>query len=127
MNRFFPAETLRDETEYIYAPLGACKAGIDNIKKQAPRINICQAELINDENQFFTGLTKRYKELNGEFVENLKSTYIEFLDKVGLTSIKNKFGYGDLELTFAYAHGTPNATLPIFWAANENYQPIFSR
>lgn len=127
LDRFFPKGNFKDGTEYIYAPLGACKSGVDHILKEAPRIKICQSELIQKENHFFSGLSSRYKELDDAFAGELRLVYLDFLKKVGLNSLKNKFGYGDLELTYAYAHGTPNATLPIFWAANENYQPAFSR
>ncbi|MFI8609705.1 hypothetical protein ACIGFL_15465 [Pseudomonas sp. NPDC077649] len=124
---FFPNQTTHKDIEYIYAPLGACKTGLDKIKEEIPRIKICQAETILPENKFFSGLPMRYKGLDEEFVQSMKVTYEEFLKKVGLGKLKDKFGYGELELTYAYAHGTPNATLPILWAANEQYQPIFSR
>lgn len=127
LDRFFPTGNFKDGTEYIYAPLGACQSGVSHIIENAPRIKICQSELIKKENYFFSGLSSRYKELDDKFADNLRLVYLEFLNKVGLKSLKNKFGYGDLELTYAYSHGTPNATLPIFWAANKNYQPAFSR
>jgi hypothetical protein len=117
----------KEETAYIYAPLGACEAGIKNITEKLPNIKICQAETILQENKFFAGLHLRYKGINEEFSDTMKETYDAFLKKVGLGYLKEKYGYGDLELTYAYAHGTPNATLPILWAANEQYQPIFSR
>lgn len=127
LERFFPAGEFKDNTQYIYAPLGACKKGIDNILKKAPRIKVCHAELVEAENHFFSGLASRYKELGAGCEDSVKLVYENFMKKVGLDRLKNKYGYGALELTYAYAHGTPNATLPIFWAANEHYQPVFSR
>jgi hypothetical protein len=116
-----------DAAEYIYAPLGACEEGIEKINIELPKLKICKAETILEENKFFAGLHLRYKGVDDILLNDIKSTYDAFINKVGHTNLKNKYGYGDLELTYAYAHGTPNATLPILWAANEHYQPIFSR
>lgn len=124
---FFSSQPSHEGIKYIYAPLGACKAGLDKIKEELPRIKICQAEAILQENKFFSGMPLRYKGIDEEFSKKMKSTYEVFLKKVGLGKLKDKLGYGELELTYAYSHGTPNATLPILWAANEQYQPIFSR
>ncbi len=124
---FFKDYYKQEKITYIYAPLGACKSGLEKIKEKIPRMKICQAEAILQENKFFSGMTLRYKGIDEEFPNSVKKTYENFLEKVGLGRLRNKLGYGDLELTYAYSHGTPNATLPIFWAENERYQPIFSR
>lgn len=127
LERFFPEGNFNDGTQYVYAPLGACKSGVENIVKKAPRVKVCHAEMVEEENYFFSGLTSRYKELGVECEDAIKVIYENFMKKVGLGRLKHKYGYGALELTYAYAHGTPNATLPVFWAANEHYQPVFSR
>jgi len=115
------------DSHIIYAPLGACEVGIKNINDHSDRILLCNSELIQSQNKFFTGMALRYDGVSDEFICAMKDTYKKFMMRIGHEKLRNLFGYGDLELTFSYAHGTPNATLPIFWAANNDYQPIFSR
>lgn len=118
-----------NDFELIYAPLGACKVGLDKIRKFIPGIKICQSEIISEENKFFSGLNLRYKNIDNDTINELINTYNNFLNKFGLGKLLKKYGngYGGLELTYAYAHGTPNATLPILWASSEQYESIFSR
>lgn len=118
-----------DNVELIYAPLGACQEGLDNIRASIPRIKICQSEIISKEDKFFSGFNLRYKNVNDETIKEITDTYNDFLTKVGLGKLLKSYGhgYGGLELTYAYAHGTPNATLPILWASSEQYESIFSR
>ncbi|TLP61324.1 MULTISPECIES: phosphoribosyltransferase-like protein [Pseudomonas] len=127
LERFTPAGGLRSDIEYVYAPLGACTKGIEKISSEAPSIKLCYSELIEDGSKFFSGFRLRHKKASPEFVADLKATYLAFMDKVGHQKLQNKFGYGDLELSYVFSHGAPNATLPIFWAANEKYFPLFSR
>lgn len=127
LERFFKDNPKDPEVYYIYAPLAACSKGIDRLKEEYGNIKVCQAEIVPEKSGFFSGMSARYLGIEGHLINEIIETYDSFLNKVGLSKLKEKRGYGDLELTYTYAHGTPNATLPLLWAANEIYQPLFSR
>ena len=127
LDRFYKDNPPNKDISYIYAPLAACSQGLDRLRGERPTMKLCHAEMVPDGYGFFSGLSSRYEGISSAFINETRATYDRFLEKVGLGKLKQKYGYGDLELTYTYAHGTPNATLPILWAANENYQPLFSR
>jgi len=125
--RFLSGLPAKGDTHFIYAPLGACEQGLERIKRDLPYVSVCCAESIGQRERFFEGMMLRYPGTSLAFQNKMRKTYLELMSRLGLDFIKNKFGYGDLELTYAYAHGTPNATLPILWAETESFQPLLSR
>jgi hypothetical protein len=44
-----------------------------------------------------------------------------------LIGTENQFGYGSSQGLLAMAHNTPDNTLPIFWARNAGWRPLFKR
>lgn len=127
LDRFFKDNPKEDDISYIYAPLAACSKGIDRLREEHAYINVCYAEVVPEKSGFFSGMHARYQGIADHLITEIVETHDEFLKKVGLSKLREKRGYGDLELTYTYAHGTPNATLPILWAENEIYRPLFSR
>ena len=60
--------------------------------------------------------------------EKIAAQYDSAVKILGLPqSIKLAGGYGGLALAYAFAHATPNNTLPIFWMGTENLTPLLDR
>lgn len=119
---------------FYYIAFSGTQTGIDYIERETKGlVKVCVAETIKESNKFFSGFAIRYEELKDylpipleEYVESLKVTYLDFLRKNKIRN-KDKFGFGDLELTHVFSHGTPNGTLPIFWSSNSDYHALFQR
>lgn len=119
---------------FYYIAFSGTQSGIEYIERETKGlVKVYVAETIKESNKFFCGFSTRYEKLGeyldislDSYVDSLKQTYLEFLHS---HNVKNKelFGYGDLELTHVFAHGTPNGTLPIFWSSNANYHALFQR
>lgn len=119
---------------YYYIAFSGTQSGIDYIERTTKGlVKVCVAETIKESNKFFSGFSVRYEEFEkhlpitlDEYVTSLKDTYLEFLKKKKIRN-KDKFGFGNLELTHVFSHGTPNGTLPIFWSSNSEYHALFQR
>ena len=50
------------------------------------------------------------------------------LGKRGITpGIGNQYGYGDMELTFAFEHAAPDNSLQVLHERHDNWVPLFNR
>lgn len=62
------------------------------------------------------------------FKDVVISQYDDVVKKSGLpTSGQLASGFGDLGLAYAFAHATPNNTLPIFWYETPRWTPLLDR
>ncbi|ENU94244.1 hypothetical protein F971_00141 [Acinetobacter vivianii] len=119
---------------FYYIAFSGTQSGIDYIENETKGlVKVCVAETIKESNKFFSGFSIRYEELEkhlsitlDEYVASLRITYLDFLVKKKIRN-KDVFGFGDLELTHVFSHGTPNGTLPIFWSSNSEYHALFQR
>ena len=111
----------------ILAVLASTKEGIDKINKK-----------INKDDNYFLDVIAN-DEIN-EKLYTFSETSLIFKDKILRDSAKdrlatigeplfphNSLGYRDMALTIAFAHNTPDNTLPIIWKKNEEWQPLFKR
>ncbi|MGU3312633.1 phosphoribosyltransferase-like protein [Acinetobacter sp. M5A5_2a] len=134
-NYFNKIKALGDpkKVQYLYIAFSGTQDGITFIEENtANQVKVHVTETIKESNKFFSGFAIRYKKLQpfidlsvNEYSDNLKSTYIDFMDRKGIR--KEIFGYNDLELTHVFSHGTPNGTLPILWCTNPSYSAPFTR
>jgi hypothetical protein len=106
----------------IYAPLVAHQKGIDYVLGQYPNINITYVEKLQIEtHSFFSNYFEK------ETVE-AKEFYLHLLKKFGISpSTGNEYGYGNMELTFAFEHAAPDNSLEILYARNNGCNPLFNR
>jgi hypothetical protein len=134
-NNLIENETIdKTKSMFCYIAFSGTQSGIDHIEKETQGlVKVFVSETIKESNKFFTGFSTRYEKLGtyldmplDEYVESLKQTYLEFLHNHQVRN-REPFGYGNLELTHVFSHGTPNGTLPIFWSSNANYHALFQR
>lgn len=107
---------------FSYVPLVAHSSGVSRVRKEFPNISVYPVEIATTENSFF-GNTQSSK------YSGVRDLYDEVVQDIYTTSFykKSRYGYGDLALTLSYTHSTPNATLPVYWYSNENFNPLVRR
>jgi len=107
----------RPECKFIYVAAAAHRDGIGSIREAAQDVEIVSGEILSTEHHFFDGTV-----LNQYQSDGLKAALLDqhdrMLAQVHLNGSVGKFGFGSLGLTYAFAHGTPNNTLPVLWYDN---------
>lgn len=112
----------------IYISLVATDFGLANIHREAPSVAVSTTHVITSKSTF-----------HGLEISSDKKHHLElFIDKYSSrlrpkeTYISNnpkwlKYGYKERGLMFGFEHSIPDATLPIFWAPGENWEPLIER
>jgi hypothetical protein len=101
--------------------------GRDRIAKDYPYVRLKWAELLEQSHAVLdASCLARYK-VDG-FADKITAQYAQAVKDLGLPSGgKMGDGFGELALAYAFAHATPNNTLPIFWMATQNLTPLLDR
>lgn len=116
----------RPQCRIVYVVAAAHKQGISKINQDYPSIEILTGEYFDEKHHFFEG--EMLKRINvDDLASQLKEQYETIANKTGLGGKLGKMGFGDQALTYSFAHGTPNNTLPIFWYENDKWSPLVDR
>jgi hypothetical protein len=113
---------------YYYCPIAATARGTERIRRDVPQLQISAGHILPD----------RYSALHPESLiwpEHLRGGSREFIYKAsvraGIPDAASKTehweGFGQLGLALGFAHGTPDATLPIIWWAENGWTPLRGR
>ncbi|GAB4026381.1 phosphoribosyltransferase-like protein [Spirosoma gilvum] len=121
--KMFSAEysSLLDYSYFLYSPLVAHENGIDAINRHVKNVEVCSVEYLSSKNSFFVNyFNDTYnKETDGKkFYENMLN------DRAFAISSSEMYGYGDLELSYGFEHGTPDNTLPVFSYSDTDWKPL---
>jgi len=114
--------------KHFYAPVVAHRQGLAHLAKELPSISVVSAETLEPSHGFFSD--KVWNRLGKGCVSanDAKSWYMDFGAKRGFKPMGGSLlGYGELALTFAFSHSTPNNSLPILWHGSANWQPLLER
>jgi hypothetical protein len=105
----------------------ACHSeGINYIEDNFPKIEVIAGETIGPEHSFFDGFLASRDE--GEALKSkVRSQYDAIAAEVKLGGSLGYYGYEGQALTYAFDHGTPNNTLPIYWFENERWTALVER
>ncbi len=110
------------KAKVVYIPLAAHEIGLGNVRRECPSVLTNAAEILREEeNNFFRAGTF------GLYTSEIRSRYSSLVDKYLNVKPELKFGYGELGVTYAFQHATPNATLPLFWADGMNFRSLLRR
>lgn len=109
---------------FIYAPLAIFKIGADRVSKRLPLLHLTSAEWLKESHNLFSKESHAFDDGQNN-PENAKAFYLNLSDKWGVK--RWRLGYGNLGLTFAFEHATPNDSLPILWADGCGLKPLFGR
>lgn len=116
-------------TRVIYAPAVAHVEGIKNIKEKFPKIETISAELLDERHSFFSEDVWRRLGQGQVSPDDARVWHDSFVKarNISLKSVKAT-GVGELALTFAFAHATPNNSLPMLWVTQEGgWQGLLER
>jgi hypothetical protein len=92
----------------VYAPLVAHEYGIGQLNLSYPKLKLCYVEYLEySKHNFFENYFN--DSLNNP--QEARKFYEEFLKKHSITG--DIFGYGELEITYAFEHSCPDNSLPI--------------
>ena len=111
-----------------YAPLVAHKVGIDNIHKKYPALRIKSVEFLRQEFGVFHPESKCFAD-GVNTPEAARDFYYELLSarRIKITG-SSRHGFGELDLTYAFEHATPDNCLPILWWPHSSaWVPLFDR
>lgn len=101
--------------------------GRNRILKDHPYVQLKWAELLEEGHAVLESeCLARYK-VQG-FAERIADRYAHAVRSLGLPQGgKMADGFGELGLAYAFAHATPNNTLPIFWMGTQNLTALLDR
>lgn len=111
----------------IYLVATIHPTGVKTLGDKWPFVEIrCGDRLVERNSVLSDACFSRYQ------IPGFKDVVMEQYERVvkgsGLpTTGKLAEGFGDLGLAYAFAHATPNNTLPIFWYDTENWTPLLDR
>jgi hypothetical protein len=106
----------------VYAALVAHTEGISYLNKNYPNLKFSFSEKLDKPSHSF------FSNYFYDEPDVAKSFYIDLLNQRGIPiSSGNEFGYGNLELTFAFEHAAPDNSLQLLHARNDNWSPLFNR
>lgn len=101
--------------------------GLNRIRKDHPYVQIKWSELLEDTHAVLDASCLARYEVDG-FAKKIGEQYIHVVQSVGLPQRgKMADGFGELALAYAFAHATPNNTLPIFWMGTQHLTPLLDR
>jgi hypothetical protein len=101
--------------------------GRDRIVKDYPNIQLKWSELLDNSHSVLDASCLGRYQVNN-FAEKITAQYVRAVKSLGLPQ-GGRFadGFGELGLAYAFAHATPNNTLPIFWMGTQNLTPLLDR
>jgi hypothetical protein len=117
----------RPQCRVVYLTAAAHTDGLAKIAENYPQIQVLPAETLSAAQDFFLG--DALKRFNGAIDRaELRSSYDQIAVEAGLGgSSVGPLGYEKQALTYAFAHGTPNNSLPIYWYQNERWSSLVDR
>lgn len=110
----------------VYLTIAAHLEGKKYLAATYPNIRIIAAETLNEEMSFFKGAF--FRNLPDDAIRTkLRSDYQRISEEVGLGGSVGAMGFENMGLTYAFEHGTPNNSLPIYWFDNPQWIPLLDR
>jgi hypothetical protein len=117
----------RPECRFVYLTVAAHSCGIKKVQDEFARVEFIAGEILTPLHSFFGGERLARIKVDG-IEEQLKADYDSIAREVNLGGAKiGPYGFEDQGLTYAFDHGTPNNTLPIYWYTSENWTPLVNR
>jgi hypothetical protein len=112
----------------VYLVVAAHATGISFIQKKYPYVEVICGDILTTDHHLFASnrIDTRYRT---ELAKNLNDQYQELLIKASFpeNGVTGKYGFGNLGLCYAFEHGTPNNTLPIYWRQTEHWSNLLDR
>lgn len=119
--------TLFAKAFFAYLPLAGHQRGFQKLKDTIPELGVCAAEYITDAAGLFHPQSLAFRDgINS--AKSARRFYLGMLRNRGIDpGSKYIFGWGKLALTYAFAHATPNNSIPLLWHAGSSWAPLTPR
>jgi hypothetical protein len=127
-NRIDEIHSQYPDVRIIYFVAAAHSEGIGYINKKFPYIEIYCSDRLSEQHHFFNGsIFEKYG--TPGLQKYVTQRYEDFTTKNSVALPGSKFyqGFGQLGLTYAAFHSTPNNSLPVFWSGNGLWKPLLDR
>lgn len=113
--------------EMLYCPVAAHSNGVDHVRRRCGGVGVKCAELLGEQNGFFSEET--WQAIGGGVVaaEDAKKWYLDFAFKNRIIPKSGVLGVGEQALTFGFYHSTPNNSLPLLWYSGRKWMPLLER
>lgn len=112
----------------VYLVVAAHATGISFIQEKYPYVEVICGDILTTDHHLFASerIDKRYRT---KIASTLNDQYQKLLTQAGFSGrgVTGSYGYGDLGLCYAFEHGTPNNTLPIYWRQTEHWSNLLDR
>lgn len=110
----------------VFMPIIAYQEGLDLLEEKFPWLTVIPAKvppkLLDDNHPVFSEKEQlQFKEM----LEKYERLYPR--DLYPNSQVTGPFGYRDGQSMIVFSHNTPSNSLPIFWSAFDNWQPLFTR
>ncbi|PRY04415.1 hypothetical protein [Paraburkholderia sp. BL25I1N1] len=116
----------RPDCQIVYVTAAAHTDGLQKIQHELPSICVVAGEILTKSHHFFDGsVLDQYNSI--ALKTQLRDQYVMVCNAFGLGGRIGNYGYQDQALTYAFAHGTPNNTLPVFWYETDGWTPLLDR
>lgn len=113
--------------QIIYLVATIHPKGIKKLADEWPFVQVKFADRLVEGNSVLSDVCFSRYEIPG-FKEVVMAQYERVVKEAGLpTTGKLALGFGNLGLAYAFAHATPNNTLPIFWYETPAWTPLLDR
>ena len=113
----------------IYAPLVAYRKGADDLQRQFPELRIVAAEWLEESHRIFSAESKFFDDGENS-PESAEAFYLQFIRSKNWKEGYLRgmpLGFKNCGLSYAFDHGSPDATLPIFWDEQDGFYHLFFR
>jgi len=105
----------------FYAPLVAHQEGIEFIEKECSGVNVVFAEFLNEHADVFSYAFE--DSINSP--DSARKFYNQLMNKNDFSLLEeNKYGVGNLALTYAFEHSSPDNSLNIIWDNKNGWHPL---
>lgn len=122
----YELQNIPNDIEQMYIPLCCYEDGRSEVNKKNSNVNVHPVELLTRDNKFFCEKNGTFRGDNLNSIYTAKAYYKELLSYHGIR-LKEPFGFGSLELTYAFKMSTPNNILPIFYTNKGSWKPLLVR
>lgn len=113
-----------EKAVFIYAPLVVFEGGVRRVSERLPLLHLTSAEFLDQSHSLFSEESRAFADGRNDG-RKAEQFYLAYLRARGIN--RGRLGYGNLGLTFAFHHSTPNSSLPVLWASGTSLKPLFDR
>lgn len=127
-NKIDQMRNANPDLRIIYFVAAAHAEGIKHIMDQFRYVEVYCSDYLTERHNFFgPSIFEKYD--TPGLREHITECYEDFnlKNKVALQGTTFHHGFGQLGLTYAAFHSTPNNSLPVFWSGNGLWKPLLDR